>query len=161
LKVCLGGLDLHEHLSLVVAGAAGIDGPVAARRLKRLTVPLHERVGRLHVVVAVHEDRRLILTGDVLGIDNGVAVSDDDLAFVHPDLVEVVGQPLGRAVHVVGVGRVGADGGDAQEVFELADKSVEAVFGVGKSGVHEWRGGRGLFRRATRLSQCERVNQGR
>ena len=52
------GRDLEVDLALVVGGAAGVQAAVANGRLERWGRPLLQRVGRLHVVVAVHGDRR-------------------------------------------------------------------------------------------------------
>ena len=59
----LGGLEVHDELALVVAGAAGVDDVVLVARLERRPHPLVERIGRLHVVVAVDEHRRGALAG--------------------------------------------------------------------------------------------------
>ena len=52
-------LDLDVDLALVVAGAAGIDVVAANFRLERRRLPFVQRIGRLHVVMAVEQDRRL------------------------------------------------------------------------------------------------------
>ena len=53
------GLDLDVDLALVVAGAARVDVVAAHFGLERRRLPLVQRIGRLHVVVAVEEDGRL------------------------------------------------------------------------------------------------------
>jgi hypothetical protein len=60
---CLDRLEVHEQLPLVVAGSAGVDALVLVARLERRPHPLVERLWRLHVVVAVHEDGRRLLAG--------------------------------------------------------------------------------------------------
>ncbi len=50
-------LDVREHLAFVVGRAAGVDVAVADGRLERRADPLVERLGRLHVVVAVRRAR--------------------------------------------------------------------------------------------------------
>ncbi len=135
-QVRLGGLGVHEHLALVVTRAAGVQGAVVPSWVERVGGPLLQRVGRLHVVVAVHDDGRLVGGGDVLGVDEGVAVGLDDLGVLHPDAVEVVGEPLGGPFHLVVVGGVGADRRDAQKLFELTDEPVGVAVGVGERSVH-------------------------
>ena len=54
----LGALDVREHLPLVVGRAAGVEVAVAHGRLERGRDPFVQRVGRLHVVVAVDQHRR-------------------------------------------------------------------------------------------------------
>ena len=53
----LGPFDVREHLALVVGGAAGVDIAVAAGRLERRRKPFGQRIGRLHVVMAVDQQR--------------------------------------------------------------------------------------------------------
>ena len=61
LQVRFDGLEVHEDLALVVGGAARVDLAVADRRLERRRLPQLDRIDRLHVVVAVEEDRRRAL----------------------------------------------------------------------------------------------------
>ena len=51
----LVGLEEAEHLPLVVGRPAGVELPVANRRLEGRAEPLVQRVGRLNVVVPVDE----------------------------------------------------------------------------------------------------------
>ena len=51
-------LEVHEDLALVVGRPARVDLAVADRGLERRRLPQVERIDRLHVVVAVEEDRR-------------------------------------------------------------------------------------------------------
>ena len=53
LKQRLVGLHLHPELALVVDGAARIDVLVALGRLPRRSVPLVQRLGRLHIEVRI------------------------------------------------------------------------------------------------------------
>ena len=53
-----GRVQQHPELALVVGDAAGVDPFVANRRLERVGLPELERRRRLHVEVAVAEDRR-------------------------------------------------------------------------------------------------------
>ena len=73
LQVRLDGLEVHEHLSLVVGRSARVDLAVADRRLKGRRLPQLDRVDRLHVVVAVEEDRRRAFGAQPVAIDDGVA----------------------------------------------------------------------------------------
>ena len=78
-------------------------------------LPQLQRVDRLHVVVAVDDrDRRVRLGGRPLGEDGRRARRLPHLDGGEAVAPERVGQPLGAAPDVVGVRRVGADGGDAQ-----------------------------------------------
>ena len=55
----LGGLQVGEHLPLVVGGPPGVEVAVADGRLERRREPGLQRLGGLDVVVAVDQDRRL------------------------------------------------------------------------------------------------------
>jgi hypothetical protein len=57
----LDGLEMYEYLALVVSRAASVDVAVAHRRLEGAALPLVQRIGRLHVIVAVYEQGRLAL----------------------------------------------------------------------------------------------------
>ena len=69
----LGAFDVREHLPLVVGRAAGVEVAVADRRLEGRRDPLVERIGRLHVVVAVDQHRRRAGHRRRLGIDDRMA----------------------------------------------------------------------------------------
>ena len=58
LQVRLDGLEVHEHLALVVRRPAGVDLAVADGRFERRRFPEFEGSHRLHVVVAIEKDRR-------------------------------------------------------------------------------------------------------
>src|SRR5688572_19059094 len=49
---------VKEELALVVHGSARVDVAVSHRRLERRRRPELERLGWLHVIVAVHQDSR-------------------------------------------------------------------------------------------------------
>ena len=76
----LVGLEQAEHLALVVRGAAGVQPAVAHGGLERRAGPLLERVGRLHVVVAVDQQRRPAGHVRALGPHHRMAVAFDELA---------------------------------------------------------------------------------
>ena len=65
--------DVREHLAFVVGRAAGVDVAVADGRLERRADPFVERLGRLHVVVAIDEHDRLAGHRRRLGIDERMA----------------------------------------------------------------------------------------
>ena len=70
LQVRLDRLEVHEHLALVVGRAARVDLAVADRRLERRRLPQVERIDRLHVVVAVEQDRRRALGAEPVAVDD-------------------------------------------------------------------------------------------
>ena len=73
LQVRLDGLEVHEHLALVVGRSARVDLAVADGRLKGRRLPQLDRIDRLHVVVAVEKDRRRAFGAKPVAIDDGIA----------------------------------------------------------------------------------------
>ena len=70
LQMGLDRLDVHEHLALVVGGAARVDLAVADGRLERRAGPEVHGIDRLHVVVAVEQDRRLAGRVEPVAVDD-------------------------------------------------------------------------------------------
>ena len=133
----LGRLEVHEQLALVVADAAGEDAPVLVARLERRADPLVVGVGRLHVVVAVHQHGRRVgtrmepIAGDdrmMRGLVDG-RVLDADAGHLGRD-------PLCRPAHLAGAVGIGRHGLDAQELVELVEVLgvVLAEIGEGRIG---------------------------
>ena len=130
-------LQVHEQLALVVVRATGVDrflpgGRVLGEdRLERVRTPLVQRLRRLHVVVAVHENR-------LRGAGHGLATEDDGISrgLIDGGLVgagreEEFRQAAGAAVHVGLVFRLRADGGDAQQGEELLEEAFAVLFDIG------------------------------
>ena len=109
LQVRLDRLDVHEHLALVVGGAARVDLAVAHGRLERRAGPQLDRIDRLHVVVAVEEDRRLAGRVQPVAVDDRVAGRVDQPDVLQAGRPQRLGRPLGGAAHVAGVLRQRAD----------------------------------------------------
>ena len=77
----LGGLQVGEHLALVVGGPSGVEVAVADGRLERRREPGLQRLGRLDVVVAVDEQGRLARGSEPFGIDDRMPLGGDQLGF--------------------------------------------------------------------------------
>ena len=128
------GLDEGHQLALVVGGAATDHDlravvPGQDLRVERVVVPELERVDRLHVVVAVEEQRRpraVALVADHHRMAGGVAH-----AGVEADLAQVGGVPLGAGAGLGGIGRVGRDRLQPQRDEQALERGVE----VGVDGV--------------------------
>ena len=84
LQQAFHGLDLNVDLPLVVAGAAREDIVAAHFRLERRRFPFVERIGRLHVVVAVEQDRGFSRRAEPFRVDQRIAVAFDQLGGVMP-----------------------------------------------------------------------------
>src|SRR5918999_1669168 len=114
--------ELRVQLTLVVDGAARVEPAVANGRLEGRRHPLVERRRRLHVEVAVDENR-----GRILGVRGGANLAYGERISsaagydvgASAGLPNEVAHPLASASHVVGVRGVGANARDAKEVLEL------------------------------------------
>jgi hypothetical protein len=123
-QVRLDGLDVHEHLALVVGRSARVDLAVANGRLERRRRPLVERIHRLHVIVAVEQDRRCTGRAQPVAVDDGVAGRVDQADVLHADALQFLRRPLGTAAHVAGVLRQRADAGDREVLLQLVDVAI-------------------------------------
>ena len=100
LHVRLDRLEVHEDLALVVGRAARVDLAVADRRLERRRHPEIQRIDRLHVVVAVEQDRRRVRRAEPVAVDDRIARRVDETDVLQADAAHLVGAPLGAALHV-------------------------------------------------------------
>jgi hypothetical protein len=134
----LDRLDVGVGLPLVVGRAAADQAVALFGRLERRVAPFVERVGRLHVVVAVEQHRGLVRAGPhPLGIDQRVP-GGGDLLGGESGRLHLGHQPVGAAVHILPVGRVGRDRRDPEVLLELGEIATllavdqgENVVGVG------------------------------
>src|SRR4029077_13104986 len=69
----LSNRDRNEHGPLVVGHASGVEAAIAHGWRPRRTVPLLERIGWLHIVVAVHKECRLAWCGQPLAVHDRIA----------------------------------------------------------------------------------------
>ena len=149
LEIRLDRLEMGEVLALVVAGAAREEVAAAKRRLERRAVPQLERLGRLNVVVAVHEKVRL---GAVAPARRGG--SDDRVAAgpVHARLeakrLGVTGEPAGAVGHVFFVRALRRHAGEAQILDQLVDEPLPVGIDVFLQLIHEWESALGQAARA-------------
>ena len=123
LHVRLDRLDVHEHLALVVGGAARVDLAVAHRRLERRAGPQIHRIDRLHVVVAVEQNRRLARGVQPLAVDNRVARRSMSRTFCMPT-AQRIGGPLRGAADVGGVLGKRADARNREVLLQLLDVAI-------------------------------------
>ena len=97
LEMRLDRLEVHEHLALVVGRAAGVDLAVADRRLERRRLPQVERIDRLHVVVAVEEDRRRARRAQPVAVDDRIARRLDQPHVLQSDAPHLVARTTRRS----------------------------------------------------------------
>ena len=99
----LDRLEVHEHLTLVVGRAAGVQLAVPDRRLERRRFPQVERIDRLDVVVAVKEDRRGPWRSQPVSVHHRIARSVDQAHVLQSDPLHFIRTPRSTAFDVVGV----------------------------------------------------------
>ena len=113
-----------EHRSLVVRDAAAVEPVVPHLGLEGRARPVRQRIGGLHVVVAVDQHRRRVACVQPLGVDQGVALRRQEgrvlqARALHP------GRHVARGfLDRPGIGGVGADTGDADVGVELVDEAI-------------------------------------
>ena len=124
LHVGFDGLEVHEDLPLVVGRTASVKLTLSNGRLERRGLPQLDRIDRLHVVVAVKENRRSARRVQPLAVDDGVARCLDDAHVLEADSTHVIRAPLGRPAHVSLMLRKRADAWD-REIFLQLDRRID------------------------------------
>ena len=120
----LGHGDRNQHRPLVVGDAAGVEAAVAHRRRPRRAVPFVERVGRLHVVVSVHQHRRLARRAQPLAVDDRVAAGGKRAHRERTGRRHSRRDPACRPIDVGCVRGIGADARDRRELDELIEDAL-------------------------------------
>ncbi len=123
LHVRFDGLQMHEHLALVVGSSAREEIAVAHRRLERRRGPLLDRIHRLHVVVAVDEDRRRTRSAEPLAVHDWMPWRLGQVHVLQPDLAHLGRRPLGTAPHVVAMLGERAHAGNGQVGRQLLQEA--------------------------------------
>src|SRR5215467_2612379 len=132
---------MDVDLAFVVGGAASEEIAVADGGFKRWRGPEVERLGWLHVVVAVKKDRGLTRSLKGLGIDERMQAGGNGLNGLEPRCAQMVADPASGALDVRLVLALCADTGDSQKFAQLGQVLFTATF-YKFSKVH--RGPRGL-----------------
>src|SRR2546422_7266692 len=120
----LDRLQQAEDLPLVVRGAAREQPAVAHARLERRRSPFVERIGRLHVVVPVEEQRR---RAGHLGPDSphdGVRAAREELHLAAAQSPQLPGDPFRGGAAVGAVRGERRDRRGAQKIRELLQQAI-------------------------------------
>lgn len=117
--------DRDQQRSLVVGSAARVQPLVPHRRLEGRRAPGPERLGRLHVVVAVDQDGRRGRGAQPLGCDHRMAAGRTDRNPLETGRAEPLGDEPRRQLDVRLVGRLGADARDRAKPAELLEMALE------------------------------------
>ena len=120
----LGDDDRNEHRTLVVGDTTAVEPPVAQRRGPRRAGPFLERIGWLHVVVAVDQHGAMARCAQPLAVDDRMAAGRNRAHLERPGRRHLGGHPARRPVDVGAVRRVGADAGDRGELDQLAEAPI-------------------------------------
>src|ERR1019366_2965080 len=107
------GLHVHVHLAFIVRRAASVNVAVAHGRLEGRAVPFFQRIGRLHVVVAVAQHGGVAGRVHPIRIDERMLGGGDDLDILHAYVTQAVGDETRGALDIVAVLGQRADAGNA------------------------------------------------
>ncbi len=124
LQMRFDGLQVHEDLALVVGRAARVYLAVAHCRLKRRRFPQIERVHRLHVVVAVKENRRRAGRTEPVAVHDRIAWRVDEPDILKADAPHLIRAPFGAALHVGRVLGQRADARNGEKRLQLGEITI-------------------------------------
>lgn len=131
------GLYQGEELPLVVRGTPGVEVSATHLGAEGRAQPRLQWVGRLHVVVAVDEDRGSPRDGRALAVNHGVGVGAQQIHLLTAQAPEMLRQPQGRSAAVAVPGWIGGHAGDAKEVDQLAQHAVPLARDEGVQVCHD------------------------
>ena len=131
--------DRDEVRSFVVGGAATPDLTIAHNRFEGRGGPEIQRIGWLHVIVAVEDDVRPFLRTAAAAKHDRVERRRDDLD-LEPRLLEQSADMFARTIHARLEGRVGGHARVLHVIDEFADEI--------HTSIRQGRGGRARERRA-------------
>ena len=126
----LNGFYMHIDLALIIAGPAGKDGAFRMHgsnlnhRLKRGTVPQFQRICRLHVIVAVHQDRGERRVYLLFRKYDGVTGGRTDFSRVHSGIQKLLLDVFGSPQHIGLMPGVGTYGGNPQKVKKFVQVAL-------------------------------------
>ncbi len=115
---------MNVDLPLVVGGAAGVQIAAANGGFKCRRGPEVQRLGRLHIVMAVEEDGRFAGRAQRFAIDERVHFRGQDFDVVEARGAQLFGDPLRGALDVRLVLGLRADAWNPQEFVELVQMFV-------------------------------------
>ena len=121
-------LHRDQQRPLVVADAAPVDAPTHNGGRERRRAPFLQRLGRLHVVVAVDQDGgRVFASFQMVGVNGGMSGGGPGFDGVEACFFQTLCQPLCRPRHVRGVLELGADAGNGGEGQQVSQGGLAAL----------------------------------
>src|SRR5882762_3205777 len=119
---------MDMNLAFVVGGAAAEEIAVAHGGFEGRSGPEIERLGGLHVVVAIEKNRGFAGSFERFRINKRVQICRNDFNRFKSCSAEIVRDPASAALDIGLVFALGADAGNAQEFAKLRQVLVAATF---------------------------------
>src|SRR6266436_1471867 len=116
------------HLAFVVGGAAAEEIAVAHGGFESGSGPEIERLGGLHVVVAIEKNRGFAGSFERFRVDEGVQIGRNNFNRFKARGAEIIRDPAGAALDIRLMFALGADAGNAQEFAKLRQMLVATTF---------------------------------
>src|SRR5580693_1179153 len=138
-------LQMNVDLAFVIGGAAAEKIAIAHGRFEGGRGPKIERFRRLHIIVAVEEDRGLAGDFERFGINERMEICRNNFNFLETGGAKIVGHPASRTFDVRLVLALGADTGDPQEFAKLCQMLVAMTFYILGKVRHRALGGHESF----------------
>ena len=86
-------------------------------------MPFIQRVGRLHIIMRVHQNRGLAGRMQPVGVEQRVALSRNDFDILHPDAAQFGGHKFRRFPYIALVFVEGADAWNPEKRLQLIEKT--------------------------------------
>ena len=128
-------LEQAEDLPLVVGRTARVDPFVALRRLERRRRPLRERIGRLHVVMSVNQQRRRARHVGAFAPNDRMGLAAEEFDAPTSDAPQRCRHPFGGGAAILIVCGQRRDRGDSQKLAQVVEQlvSIHGGTNVGRS----------------------------
>jgi hypothetical protein len=127
----LDGLQHGQDLALHVRGPPGVQVLAADGRLEGVALPQLQRIHRLHVVVAVDQDRgRGASRRYVLPVDQWRTGGREALHPAAAQRAQCLRRPFGGGQHLALAGGFGGNRGNGQQLVQLAAEARQVGFYV-------------------------------
>ena len=138
LEIGFDGLEVGEVLAFVISAAAGEEVAAFHAGFEGRGLPEFERLGRLDIVVAVHNVVGLAGAGGARGFgdDDGMAGGGAHLGG-EADAAAMGGEPFGAGEQVFFVGRLRGDAGETEIFKQLREEAFPVGFKVIDNLVHD------------------------
>ena len=128
-------LDRNRRRALHVRRTTGVQAAVAHGRLERRRDPKLHRIGRLHVVMAIDDQRRTARRAEPFAEHRRLATTVEQLHVLHAHRAQPLQQEIARGPHRIGIGRIGGNAGHAQQRLQPLENRVALGAEMGNDGI--------------------------